>query len=150
LATSEADAWDLTQQTFLIWAAKSHQLRDASKVKTWLFTTLHREFLQSRRHLTRFPHQELDEENAFLPSHLPDVVNHMDSAVAMECLAQIDQQNKAPLALFYLDDYSYKEIADLLEIPLGTVRSRISRGKAQLSQLLGHESHEPKTNRVSP
>ena len=60
LARNEADACDLTQQTFYIWANKGNQLRDLTKVKTWLFTTLHREFLESRRRMTRFPHVELD------------------------------------------------------------------------------------------
>ena len=58
LAHSEAEACDLTQQTFYIWARKGHQLRDTSKVKTWLYTTLHREFLKTRRRQTRFPEQE--------------------------------------------------------------------------------------------
>jgi RNA polymerase sigma-70 factor (ECF subfamily) len=61
LARDEADACDLTQQTFCIWAAKGHTLRDASKAKTWLFTTLHREFLGIRRSQARFPHVELEE-----------------------------------------------------------------------------------------
>src|SRR5580698_5000138 len=67
LTRDEADACDLTQQTFCIWAAKGHQLRDTSKVKTWLFTTLHREFLGSRRRQTRFPHVELEYASANLP-----------------------------------------------------------------------------------
>ena len=45
LTRAEADACDLTQQTFYVWATKGHQLRDQTKVKTWLFTTLHRAFL---------------------------------------------------------------------------------------------------------
>src|SRR5216117_2004540 len=49
LARTEADACDLTQQTFYIWATKGHRLRDRSKVKSWLFTILHREFLNIRR-----------------------------------------------------------------------------------------------------
>jgi len=61
LTRVEADACDLTQQTFYVWATKGHQLRDETKVKTWLFTTLHRAFLESRRRQTRFPHFELDE-----------------------------------------------------------------------------------------
>src|SRR5258707_9316615 len=61
LARSESDAGDLTQHTFYVWAAKGHQLRDRSKVKTWLFTTLHRAFLESRRRQSRYPHLGLDE-----------------------------------------------------------------------------------------
>src|SRR3989442_3704667 len=54
LTHAEADACDLTQQTFYIWATKGHQLRDRSKIKSWLFTTRseeHTSELQSRPHL---------------------------------------------------------------------------------------------------
>src|SRR5262245_58287787 len=62
LTRAEADASDITQQTFAIWAAKGHQLRDRSKVKTWLFTTLHREFLRTRREQRRHFTALLDDE----------------------------------------------------------------------------------------
>src|SRR5271165_6277061 len=78
LARTEADAGDLTQQTFYIWATKGHQLRDESKTKTWLFTTLHRSFLQSRRRETRFPHQPLDELDTDMTFTDPVTVNEMD------------------------------------------------------------------------
>src|SRR4051795_5914537 len=68
LTRTEADACDLTQQTFYVWAKKGHQLRDPSKVKTWLFTTLHREFLNMKRKVVRFPHYELSEMDHELPS----------------------------------------------------------------------------------
>src|SRR5215831_16808494 len=64
LTRSEADACDLTQQAFYTWGVKGERLRDPSKVKTWLFTTLHRAFLQAKRRETRFPHNELDEHDA--------------------------------------------------------------------------------------
>src|SRR6266581_1371082 len=90
LTQSESDACDLTQQTFYIWATKGHQLRDLSKVKTWLFTTLHREFLESRRRQTRFPHYELAEVDCELPALDPARVNQLDSAQVLQSLAQVD------------------------------------------------------------
>ena len=134
LTSTEADACDLTQQTFYIWATKGHQLRDRSKVKSWLFTILHREFLNIRRRAVRFPHFELSDAIEDLPTISPEVVNTLDSAQVIEFLGQVREPYRAALSLFYLEDYSYKEIAAILEIPLGTVRSRISRGVAQLKQ----------------
>jgi RNA polymerase sigma-70 factor (ECF subfamily) len=141
LTRDEADACDLVQQTFCIWANKGHQLRDAAKVKTWLFTTLHREFLGTRRKQGRFPHVELDAAAAELPSVPPATVNRLDTAQMLRALAQLDEIFQAPVALFYLQDCSYNEIADILEVPLGTVKSRLTRGLARLHQLLTGEKY---------
>jgi RNA polymerase sigma-70 factor (ECF subfamily) len=139
LTRAEADASDLTQQTFTVWATKGHQLRDSSKVKTWLFTTLHREFLVSRRRQTRFPHFELDAAEAELPTIPPAPASGLDAAEVLEALTRLDEVFQAPVALFYLQDYSYNEIAEILAVPLGTVKSRLARGIRQLQHLLGHD-----------
>jgi RNA polymerase sigma-70 factor, ECF subfamily len=132
LTRTEADACDLAQQTFYMWATKGHQLRDASKVKSWLFTTLYRAFLESRRHLTRFPHSELTDADADLPVILPEAARQLDAMQAVEALGQVDEVYRAPVALFYMEDCSYQEIADILEVPMGTVKSRMARGLGQL------------------
>jgi RNA polymerase sigma-70 factor, ECF subfamily len=150
LARDEADACDLTQETFCIWAAKGHQLRDASKVKTWLFTTLHREFLGKRRRQTRFPHIELDQAAAELPSVSPATVNRLDAAQVLEALARLDEIYQAPVALFYLQDCSYNEIAEILGVPLGTVKSRLTRGLSRLYQTLADDSAGARPERPEP
>ena len=80
LTHKESDARDLTQQTFYVWATKGHQLQDTTKVKSWLFTTLHREFLEGQRRQTRFPHHELEEVVHELPKVDPELVNRLESA----------------------------------------------------------------------
>ena len=134
LTRTEPDACDLTQQTFYIWATKGQQLRDPSKVKTWLFTTLHREFLETRRRQTRFPHHELSQVDSELPSVPPARINELDSNQVLQALAKVDEVFQGPVALFYLQDCSYKEIAEILAVPMGTVKSRIARGLAQLQK----------------
>jgi RNA polymerase sigma-70 factor (ECF subfamily) len=136
LTRAEGVGCDLTQQTFYVWATKGHQLRDASKVKTWLFTTLHRVFLEGRRRQARFPHYELSEVMLELPTLPPAAINKLDGTQVLEALAKVDAAYQAPVALFYLEDCSYKEIADILDVPIGTVKSRMSRGIAQLHTLL--------------
>jgi len=136
LTQSEPDACDLTQQTFYTWAAKGHQLRDRSKVKTWLFSTLHHEFLNSRRRQKHFPHFELSLIENELPTVNPELTNRLDAGQVTAALSRIDPVYQAPVALFYLQDTSYKEIADILSVPIGTVKSRISRGLDQLHRQL--------------
>jgi RNA polymerase sigma-70 factor (ECF subfamily) len=134
LTRTEADASDLTQQTFYIWATKGHQLRDRGKVKSWLFTILHRQFLSIRKRSIHFPQIELCEANEELPVVSPEAINRLEAARVLELLGQLQEPYRAAISLFYMEDYSYKEIADILQIPLGTVRSRISRGIALLQQ----------------
>ena len=143
LTRDEADACDLAQETFCIWAEKGHQLRDKTKVKTWLFTTLHREFLGSRRRETRFPHFDLEQASVELPVVTPPSVNQLDSAQVLLALARLDEIYQAPVALFYLQDHSYNEIAEVLDVPLGTVKSRLTRGLARLHKLLTMVQPQP-------
>jgi RNA polymerase sigma factor (sigma-70 family) len=143
LTRDEPDACDLVQQTFCIWANKGHQLRDTTKVKTWLFTTLHREFLGARRKETRFPHVDLEYAAAELPTVPSATINRLDTAQMLAALSQLDEIYQAPVALFYLQDCTYNEIASILEVPLGTVKSRLARGLGRLHQLLTDEKIEP-------
>jgi RNA polymerase sigma-70 factor (ECF subfamily) len=136
LTRRESDAWDLTQQTNYLWAAKGHQLRDKSKVKTWLFSTLYHEFLSNRRKDTRYVHEEMNEELHAAPEYALESANKFESAVVQKALLRIDEKYRLAVTLFYLKEHSYREIAEVLGIPIGTVMSRISRGKQELRKVL--------------
>lgn len=145
--TRDADrAADLVQETFCIWAEKGDQLRDRSKAKTWLFTTLHREFLSQRRRAAKFSDSELNEEMiGEVPAPEGDAERQMDGGRALEILGGLEETYRAPLALFYLQQHSYKEIATILDVPIGTVMSRLSRGKEMLrKRMTGEPSSAPK------
>ena len=95
-----------------------------------------REFLRQHRHRQRFPHVEVSVVEHALPVVMPDYVNRMDAATLMGVLHEIDELYRVPVTLFYFQDHSYKEIAALLQVPIGTVMSRLARGKDQLRELL--------------
>lgn len=135
LSRNEADAGDLVQQTFYTWATKGHQLRDTSKVKTWLFTTLYRDFLAKKRHADRFV--DTDESEFVEPVHVaPSAIDALDASIVQKALHALDDRYRAPVTLFYMQQHSYREIAEILNVPIGTVMSRISRGKAELRNQL--------------
>jgi RNA polymerase sigma-70 factor (ECF subfamily) len=141
-------AADLVQETFCIWAEKNAQLKDRSKAKTWLFTTLHREFLGQRRKLARFSDEPLDEGVAAESAPDDGADRQMDGHRAVELLSEMDEMYRAPLALFYLQQHSYKEIAEILDVPIGTVMSRLSRGKDMLRKRMAAEPSSGPKNLV--
>lgn len=139
LSKSEESASDLTQQTFLIWAEKGHTLRDPAKVKSWLFTSLYREFLRQNRRgqtVTAIDQEILETHE---DSGLVETARSLERQEALEALHQLDPVYRDPLILFYLDDLAYREIAEVLDIPIGTVMSRLARGKNQLKAILSEK-----------
>ena len=150
LARNPADAGDLVQQTFFIWATKGASLRETAKAKAWLFTTLYREFLRGRRRGGReMSIEDLPAGESELAAEDVDRVAKMDGATVVVALQQVDENFRAPLTLFYLEDLSYTEIAETLDVPIGTVMSRLSRGKAQLRAALAQEESKAAAKVIS-
>lgn len=150
LARNPDDACDLTQESYCRLLTKGGQLRDRTKVKSWLFTTLYRTFLGRKRHEKYFPHAELSTVERELPALTPDLVDKIDGDIVIEALNEIDEHHRTPLVLFYLQSLSYREIAELLDVPIGTVMSRLSRGKALLRALVTARALQPATSNVIP
>jgi RNA polymerase sigma-70 factor (ECF subfamily) len=135
LCKREGTAEDLVQQTFLQWAKKGETLRETDKAKTWLYTTIYREWLGIARKEKRFEQVEFEPEihgGVDEPMETPQV----DSQTLQRALDELDENFRAPLVLFYLRELSYKDIAETLGLPIGTVMSRLSRAKDALRKQL--------------
>ncbi len=136
LTRSEADACDLVQETYRRLAAKGHQLRDESKAKTWLFTTLYRRFIDSWKWRSKFHHIEIESAEMDLPNTEHVFGEGLDRAAMLQALDAVDEIYRVPLTLFYLQEHSYREIAEILDVPTGTIMSRIARGRDALRRML--------------
>ncbi len=136
LSGNAHDASDLVQETFMVFARKGRSIRDPSRVKTWLFTTLHRHFLRQCRRSKRV---ELHPPETLPPESIeiePDTARALDGIAALSALTKISEIHRAPLTLYYLRHFNYREISEILQIPIGTVMSRLARGKAELKNAL--------------
>jgi RNA polymerase sigma factor (sigma-70 family) len=91
----------------------------------------------------RFPKVSLDDVSEE-PAEVPLAADRIDAAGALEALGKLEENFRAPLTLFYLRQFSYTEIAEILNVPIGTVMSRLSRGKTQLRQALLDQQNEAK------
>lgn len=147
LAGQASDAEDLVQQTFLVAQQKLHQLREAERASAWLYAVLRSCFLKSRRKAVP---QTMDD--SFALDSLADLPAGDDSDAWLDrealqlALAELPDEFKIVVLMFYFEELSYKDIADQLEIPIGTVMSRLSRGKAHLRRRLAPD--EKKTAEV--
>lgn len=140
LAGNADDASELTQEAFSKLLTKGGQVRDRSKIKPWLFTTLYRVYLGWKRRETHHPHLEITSVEEELPPVTPDMVDQLESEAIAESLLSIEERYRLPLMLHYFEDHSYAEISKLLDTPIGTVMSRLSRGKELLRKALAAKS----------
>tara|TARA_B100000029_G_scaffold503168_1_gene579646 strand:- start:311 stop:805 length:495 start_codon:yes stop_codon:yes gene_type:complete len=135
LSGCPADAEDLVQQTFLAAGEHADQLRDKSKVRPWLCTILRNEFLKLVRSRRRATTVSLDAVGE--PSPERSRPAHVDAEAIGLAIDALPEEFRVPIVLYYFEEMSYREIATSLELPIGTVMSRLSRGKSRLRKRLG-------------
>jgi RNA polymerase sigma-70 factor (ECF subfamily) len=131
LTGCDADARDLTQEAYLKARVHLAQLRDPDRAKPWLFSILRNAYLhrvRSDRLERRVPLDEVGDLAEPLPEPLPDI----DPERLQEALNELPEVFRTPIILYYFEDFSYRDIADQMDLPLGTVMSRLARAKAHL------------------
>jgi RNA polymerase sigma-70 factor (ECF subfamily) len=135
LSGSAATAEDLTQDTFCTAQEKIAQLRDPATARGWLCKILRNHFLQGRRHHPEVFVESL-EDLAIEPEQAIDAPADIDTERLQAVLGELPEAYRTPIVLFYFEEFSYRQIADQLGVPIGTVMSRLARGKAYLRSRL--------------
>jgi RNA polymerase sigma-70 factor, ECF subfamily len=131
LTGSTADAEDLTQEAFCQAQLKLSQLRDATRAKAWLFSILRNTYLHRVRDQPRQKTVSL-EIVAEIPERLSEPLPDIDPQRLQQVLNELPEDFRTPLILFYFEEFSYRDIAEHMELPLGTVMSRLARAKGHL------------------
>jgi RNA polymerase sigma-70 factor (ECF subfamily) len=140
LTGSAADAEDLCQQAFLIAHQKRDQVREAELVGRWLLAVVRNAFLKSRRRRAPMPAGGLEIDLASVPARVADLplaeAFEIDQKQLQAAIDELPDEFKLPLVMFYFEEYSYREISEQLDLPPGTVMSRLSRAKSHLRRKL--------------
>ncbi len=140
------DALDATQEALLAVTRGIHRFDGRSRFSTWVYRVATNAALDELRRRRRRPEptETLPEPGGDAPSMTDGVDARIDVDAA---LAQLPEEFRVAVVLRDLADLDYAEIAEILEIPPGTVRSRISRGRAALAAVLGNPA--PRTERLT-
>jgi RNA polymerase sigma-70 factor (ECF subfamily) len=139
-------AEDLTQETFCQAQRKLHQLRDPARAKSWLFSILRNAYLHHLRSTKQEKQLSLDGLPE-MPDRSAEALPPVDSQELQRALNELAEGFRTPLILYYFEEFSYKDIAEQMEVPLGTVMSRLARAKAFLRQrLMDHADLIAKAN----
>jgi RNA polymerase sigma-70 factor (ECF subfamily) len=134
LSGSSADAEDLTQDTFCKAQLNFKQLRDPGRAKPWLFSILRNAYLHRVR---------AEKQQACVPldgvGDLPEAVGplpEIDPEQLQQALNDLPEAFRTPIILYYFEEFGYRDIAEQMDLPLGTVMSRLARAKAYLRSRL--------------
>jgi len=136
------DAEDLVQETMYSAYKSFASLREKEKCKAWLLTILRRRFFREQSQRNRQPFHVDDEAYLHLldryagSEHLSNLARQESAAEVQQVLGGLPEKYKTPLLLFFMEDMSYQDIAEALEMPIGTVMSRLSRAKRHFKKAM--------------
>jgi RNA polymerase sigma-70 factor (ECF subfamily) len=135
LSGRAGEAEDLTQEAFCQAQSKLHQLRDAAAARGWLFAILRNVYLHRLRSMKGVRLVSLDDMGE-IPDRDDFELPEVDSVQLQQALDQLPESFRTPVVLFYFEDFTYREIAEQMQVPVGTVMSRLARAKEHLRNRL--------------
>lgn len=145
---NEEDTYDLSQETFIKVYTKIHQFDGTSKFSTWLYriatNTCLDELRRRKGKETLSMDQKIQGEEGYITPEQEDKGENIEEKILVKeekqmierALAKVNKTNRATLVLRDVEQLSYDEIAEILNISLGTVKSRIARGRQQMKKIL--------------
>ena len=149
LLRSRDDADDLVHDCLVRALDKLHTRRDDADIRAWLFAIMHNLFVsQIRRGRTRPAGDPLDETHEATLGVRPDQENNLHFRDLLAALNKLPVEQRSVVLLVSVEDLSYAEAANVLGIPIGTVMSRLARGRERLRQLTEENGVRPALRRV--